>query len=435
MALREDFLVVLTLVVFLVALARPHWGLLATAFWYFFRPDTWYATWLLPVLYWTIATLVGWAITKYGDKSFRHSLWMAALLVMMLVATAIGTYVDDRSWAALRNIAKIFVFVFLIVRLCDTPRRLAALAVAMLLGCLWVSKAILYNWGAAGFSGTYRADCPVVQGGGANYTALFFAGTLPLLVLGLMRPVKWLRYGSAALLPIWLAVMVATGSRGGFLAMTAGIIVVLVCRRKPWLVIATGVLAVGLMLAAPAEYWNRIGTITAEERERDDSAVGRLQNYEIAWKMIADNPVAGVGLDKFQKASWRYLPAEYKFVDSTTVAHNTYLELAAETGIATAVAFVAISAWLLWRIRRRSPAEIPGREDLEWVRVGVFAGLVATLVNAFFADQAGTDYFWWNYGIGFACLLVVERFKAAAPAKVETPAAVPVAGAMEPVTM
>ena len=167
-----------------------------------------------------------------------------------------------------------------------------------------------------------------------------------------MRPVKWLRYGSAALLPIWLAVMVATGSRGGFLAMTAGIIVVLVCRRKPWLVIATGVLAVGLMLAAPAEYWNRIGTITAEERERDDSAVGRLQNYEIAWKMIADNPVAGVGLDKFQKASWRYLPAEYKFVDSTTVAHNTYLELAAETGIATAVAFVAISAWLLWRIRR-----------------------------------------------------------------------------------
>lgn len=418
-------MVAVTAIVFLIALRKPFWGLLATAFWYFFRPDMWGAEeWLRPVQLWTIATAVGWIISQDADKSFRHTLWMVVLLALMFFSSIGGAYADDGSWRVFSDAAKVFVFVFLLIRLCDTPRKLAMFVATMLLGLLWVSKAILFNWSANGFSGSYRADCPVVQGGGANFTALLYAGTVPFLVLGLFRKNNWHRLACALLLPVWLAVMVATGSRGGFLAMGVGLLVLLTASRKPWLVIATGVLGVSLFLAAPAEYWNRMETITASDRQRDDSAQGRLQNFEIALKMIADNPVTGVGLDKFTAASWRYLPAEYKFAGSPTVCHNTYLQLASEAGVVTSAAFVLISLTLLWRLRRRAPDDLPDRNNFEWVRLGAQAGLVATLVNAFFTDQAATDYFWWNYGIGFACLMVAYK-ASVQPATAPVPAAPP----------
>ena len=423
MPLRVEILVAFTALLFLASLRKPLWGLLMTGFWYFFRPAMWEAEdWLRPVQLWTIAALVGWVLSRQCDKTFRHSLWMVSLLLLMLISTALGTYADDESWQVLWNAVKVFIFVFLLIRLCDTPKRLAYFVAAMVLGCLWNAKAVLYTWYTMGFSGSIRIDTPVAQGGGANFIALYFAGTLPFLILGIFRKKPWQRYVSAALLPIWLAVMVATGSRGGFLAMGAGILVLLVTYRKPWLIIATTVVGLGLCLAAPSEYWNRMGTITAEEGHRDVSAEGRLQNFMIALQMIGDHPIAGVGLHKFPSSAWRYIPVEYRFTGHPTVCHNTYLQLAAETGIVTSLAFIAISGVLLWRLRRRSPPDIPDRQNLEWVRVGTLAGLVATLVNAVFTDQAATDYFWWNYGVGFACLLVVEKFTAkATEATVQSP--------------
>lgn len=86
--------------------------------------------------------------------------------------------------------------------------------------------------------------------------------------------------------------------------------------------------------------------------EASGTAMGeRTTIYSDTVKLIADNPILGVGPGMFQ---WGFRP--YQSVNTALLfdhAHNDYLQSAVEWGLPIALAFWGFVIWSLWRAVRR----------------------------------------------------------------------------------
>lgn len=409
------------------ALFRPYVGLLLLGFLYFFRPDMWglesevrYIQWL------TIAVALGWLLTARGEW-LAGAWWLVVLLGWQVMATALAPFTAAEGWERLGEIAKIIVVALLIVRLCDTPRKLGGFLAAVLLGVVWLNKVVLLGWRAAGYSGDIRIDTAAGQGGGSNYLAWVLAATLPALVYKSIRSRGWLKVCAIGMSLVWIASIIATGSRGGFLCMVAGVGVLIVLMRKGKLLLLAGALAVVVAIAAPAAYWGRINTITTDKDEMDLSLLDRYYNAQAGMKIIKDYPLFGTGLLTFPKVKQAYTTNPNK---SMSVAHNTYVQFATELGLPMLALFALLYLWLAARLARRLASPLSPRDDdhLEWVRVSVLGAMAATAVEMAKGDVAHMDFFWWVLGIGLACVRLRARAEDFAPrpaASADEKAAVP----------
>lgn len=420
MGVRVVVILLLGVLGCLVALRKPFWGLCLVAFLYFFRPDLWGAeAWLKPVLWMTGATFFGWLISGETEKNLHGAKWIVVILTLMLISTVAGPYCDDKSWARLWMITKIFVFVFLLIKLCNTSKRLAIFVITMLAGCLWMSKTILIPWAAAGFSGDVRIDTCVGQGGGANYVAFVFAATLPFLILGAIRMSGWQKFLSVACIPVWLATIVATGSRAGFLALVTAGMVLVTMTRKFKLLAGTALCVIVFLFIAPPQFWDRIRSIDPDTRTMDKSSLTRWHNWQAGLQIMRNHPFTGAGFMKFPKAAVPYLPDDFSGRRGRTFSHNTFVQIGTENGLVTLGFYVVTTLFLIWSLGKKPQDILPESRIYDWVRQGLLAGMFASLVSSFFGDHAGTDFFWWLYGIGFACLCVRQRAQVLAAEKVK----------------
>lgn len=405
MALRVVIMLIMLLAGFFLSLRWPFWGVLLVAFWYFFRPEMWGAEFAIrPVFWWTLAAVIGYFLSSDADKSARNAWWLLGMLALMALSTAYGYDVRQDSWDRLWVITKLFAFCFLVLKVCDSPRRIAAFMVALLLGCLWISKAVLYGWAAQRYSADARVDKLVAQGGGANYIALLFVITLPLLVLGFLRASdKRLKIACLAGVGLWIASILATGSRGGFLGLVVVGIMLLITHRRFTALAGVTAIAAAFFLLAPPQFYERLGSITLDTAKMDRSSLMRWYNLNAGVEVMRNNPVFGIGFMNFPEAAEPYLPTDYPGIRGVNYSHNTYLQIGTENGIPALLFFLTITGVLLWRLAQPAPPGIPGRPLIEWVRHGTLVGLVALLVCSFFGDNAGTDPFWWFYAAGFTC--------------------------------
>jgi putative inorganic carbon (hco3(-)) transporter len=138
--------------------------------------------------------------------------------------------------------------------------------------------------------------------------------------------------------------LVMTGSRGGLLALVGAALVGLAMGRRWWrwavpVLGATGAIAVlmslGVALPGPAS------------RLASSDASTRLPVWTVALRMVEARPATGVGVGNFVPASPRYLlragdvARSDLVIDTRKVAHNMYLQVAAEGGLPALLAFVA----------------------------------------------------------------------------------------------
>lgn len=262
-----------------------------------------------------------------------------------------------------------------------------------------------------------------------NLLAAYLEALIPLVLAVYLRA----RSRPAALLSGFLAALAvgtlfATGSRGGVLMLAGGMLVfavVATARRvrpsRADLTRAGALLLVTLpVLAATA--WPIIGRV---ERIRADAApADRVANpaptagdaapaapaapapagaeaqsnqfRRLTWRstlaMVKERPLQGFGL-----GTWRYVHPRYAIAGFTRMAHQSYLQLAAEIGVPGLLAFLAllgVTAVLLLR----APA---GEADEAWLVPGIAAGFAASAAHNLI------DYSWYIYGtaLPFWCLV------------------------------
>jgi len=221
----------------------------------------------------------------------------------------------------------------------------------------------------------------------ANDFALTMAINLPFVLLFLLTAKNLFTKAFWALgaLAILYGVM-ATYSRGGFLAMSLGGLICfwdfIIKGRRLHLAILGGFVALMLLMAVPNHYVGRIATIFTQGEDptglSGSSLEARRELLDLSLNVALHHPIFGVGPGNFPVVTGHW-----------QVAHNTYSELAAEAGFPALLIFLLLLRCAYVSIRdARKLAIQAGDRELQLFAGALWASLAAYTLGAFFADTA-----------------------------------------------
>ena len=187
--------------------------------------------------------------------------------------------------------------------------------------------------------------------GGANGAAAYIAMLLPISIVVLWMDFGvWIKRLSLVATGVGIVALVLTYSRGGWLAaIVAAVFVTSVAVHRGDIpggkVAAAG--AVVLVLLVP--FHGRIeARISGQTQGGAYSQNARLPLIQLAWKMIQDRPILGVGANNFAPAVSRYAGPEFSGAWLRTV-HSLYFLAWAEAGFGALLALL----WFLGSSLRR----------------------------------------------------------------------------------
>ncbi len=354
---------------------------------------------LRPAFWVTLGTLAGLVIAVLrGMVDFRtlankRTLFVLAMWAFVTLSYYAGPYIGvesqydfvDSEWA-ISIVHKMMLLYFIACLVIDSERKLKTL--------VWVVTAsgiyLIYWANMRYLSGTAfgRMSGPTSMGGTGIYAdennfAMLFVVVLPFVwFLSFTLRNKLLRWGMWLIIPFGWHAIFLTGSRGGLVGIAATMAIMVVRMKAKWL----GLLMVPAF--AIAFVWQggvlqeRAGTIA--EYESDGSAVGRLQAWEAASRMMLDHPITGIGIGAFGAAFPDYSTHQPR------AAHNTFFQIASESGLVAGLGYlclVAVNLLALWRNgkrlqRQRNPdGTLPA---LYWINESVLVGFSGLVVCSMF---------------------------------------------------
>jgi putative inorganic carbon (HCO3(-)) transporter len=367
----------------------------------YLSPASWFPV-LEPLHHAAILSVVGLAALFLRRVLTNRPIWMGwrtALLAVYAGAAVLSpmwSISPADSTAGALEVVKHFLFFLAVANAIDTPRRLR-IALGM-----YALAAIVPGWGTFnnwihdellvdGFRGRWLGVL-----GDPNHDAMALVGALPLLLFFIIgRGHKWpLRIVAAVGSAGCIAGIIATHSRGGSIGLAATVVMfALLSRRKALAAVAVMIAAAGMMLFAPASFWQRNET-TALGAE-DLSIEGRLQAWQVAERAFQERPLLGVGESAFLEAWNQYAPIDSNRVfGHRYVAHNLVLEVLAQLGVIGLfglLGFIFTCLWSAWSARN---GELGGEAR------AVLAALLGYLVCQMFSGYSTS---WFLYALcGFA---------------------------------
>jgi O-antigen ligase len=243
--------------------------------------------------------------------------------------------------------------------------------------------------------------------------------------------------------------IVKSGSRGGFIALIAVMIYVLVryrsIPRKVRMSIALAGVAFIAVLGSD-KYWTQISTIANPEGDYNwTDPVGRKAVWERGLGYVEHSPIFGVGLRAFPIAEGesdlaRSLSAQNRGF-KWSVAHNSFLETAAELGIPGLIVFISffvVSIRMLIAVRpggKYGPWVTSREQAIAQMLIGSFLGF---MIAGVFVSAEYFSYLYFLLGmvIGLDKILRLRRDAAwaalamARPVRLGGPQPMPLAGAV-----
>lgn len=394
-------------------LGRPFWGTVFLSLFYFVRPGIWGGPdWFKPVLIWSVAMGVSMAFRIWKVR-FPLSFILCLVMLGTMVLSSFGAVVSsDDSFSHNLTILKLLLAMLFILNYTKKISEMNTLLWSFSFGVLWMNKSAIYYYLKS--SGMERVAATGGQGGESNFLATCITMTLPFLLLKLLGGAKWERLASLIAIPIWLMILILTGTRSGLLALLViAIIFFLRTSHKFAYALLGTVMFVAFITAAPERYWMRMETILHPTEE--SSSATRLDLWKAGMKMFEDHPLTGIGQDNFVLLSPVYArdlvsqsARKRQGESGGYVAHNTFLQLLVEGGIQSVFFFILIlgvSFKYLWNAK----SALTNRPELEMLRehaTSIELGLVAFIVNACFESYIHIDVLYFYLGCAAAIHLI-----------------------------
>lgn len=248
-----------------------------------------------------------------------------------------------------------------------------------------------------------------------EFAALIVAALMLLAALaGGARKSPGLRMVAVAAAVLCTVTVFLTLSRGGLVALAVGLVVAVAVAGR-WRGVAA-VLAIVVGFSAVLFYTTLASPDARERVTFVEGGSGRTDIWTVAWRMVEDEPLRGIGTGNFQRASIHYLlePGAIErdefIVDTPKVAHNIYLQVLAELGAVGLVLFLAVLAFPLacaFKAARRFNAAGDGQMAI--MAYGVFIALIALLAAYFFVSEQHSKQMWLLLGLGPSLLAVASR--------------------------
>ncbi len=299
----------------------------------------------------------------------------------------------------LTNRVSMLLLFFLIIALVDSISRLRRVILVMIGSVTITAVYVVRDWQ---FNRMYADYRPGGISGDANYFALCASACMLLsLQLVLSRPTRWEKRYLYGCLAITSVAFLMAASRGGFVGLAIGLLFLLFRSGKGVrAVLLIGLVIAPLLVLVPNTSIQRIfhpGT-------GDDEAVdARHITWLAGLRMIEAHPIGGVGLGQFRSLVLNYEATNDKPVRS--LAHNTYIEVAAELGIPGLLAYLAF-IWSGFRALSRA-ARFKEQPMLHEVAIGFQAAMIAATVCATFVSASWFRFLWLVLLLP-ACLPTIE---------------------------
>jgi probable O-glycosylation ligase (exosortase A-associated) len=225
--------------------------------------------------------------------------------------------------------------------------------------------------------------------GDNNHFAVMLVMAIPsLLYMASYAKARWLRLGALAVAIITVAAVIGTHSRGGFVAMAAvGLWLVLTSRKRLPALAFFVAGAVFVFVLAPAEWTQRMETI--QEADQDSSFMSRVEAWQVSSAIALRNPMTGGGFhavatqpvwDQFrgQKGLLPFIDVGFES-NIYRAAHSIYFEIMGDMGLSGFLIFIALLLNAIKTATQTSRLAQRGGPPLEWA-VDLSRTLMATIV-------------------------------------------------------
>lgn len=379
----------------LALIRSPMFGLLTyVAVFYLDPPSRWWGH-SLPDLRWS---MVAAAVTLIGALRYKSDVnrapWLSTTPAKLLIAYTAWLWIQN-LWALdpVKHLAccilftKFILVYFMVYRLLDTPEKMRWFYLVHIGGCLYLGLIALSSFHGGRLDGVGGPGIDDSNTLGMHIsTGALAAGTLLLVE----KKGWWLFCAAGAALA--LNTMVMAGSRGAFLALVAGGLVLALLRprahAKKFLIYASlGVLAFGYV--ASEQFWERMNTLEATvetDQQLDNSAESRIQMAKAQLEMAKRYPF-GNGHRGSEVLSAQYLDAKYLTSTGGRSSHNTFLTTLVEQGIPGALMFFGYIIWgarSYFRLRELNKSQ-EFQQSVLYASIAL-SSLVIVFVAGMFAD-------------------------------------------------
>lgn len=394
-------------ILILISIRSPYFGLLVFTWLAYMRPQNliWAPDWRFSHFV-AIALIIGYLFNAKKERIFvrtRESILIIAFWVILGACIFFSIW-PSQSLEKFNELTKIFFIALATGAMINSKKRLDTLTLVIMLSlAFWGVKAgirgAFFGWHIQGPEFSMIED--------NNDFALALNMVIPFfLYFGYNQKTKWRKLFFYCQIPFLIFAVIYTYSRGGFLGLgVVMLLLILKSRRKFLGLLALGVALIGFIHFAPQDYKDRMQTI--KTYETDESAMGRINAWNAAKAMIKDKPLTGVGLRNFIHAYTLYHPSEPK------VAHNSYLQLGAESGLIALAVFVILLLLSIGKLRRLRKVS-RSKPEFNWLcnyTHMLEVGLIGYMVSGFFLSRHDFDLLYQFIGMVVALEHIAKNEK------------------------
>ena len=368
----------------------------------------------LAVAFAAIGYLVNRAMTG-GPLTVRTApvKWALVLAVLGVLSIPAGYWPGGSVNAYTDLFAKSIVIFVLIANVVDTQERFRIFVGSMIAWGVFTAVNAVVNYATGRLDPTGQRIAGYESPLAVNPNDLALTMNILIgLAIGLLAVVRSRakRLALIAAIGIMIAGVVVTFSRSGF--VTLGVVGAIWAARRlrergGRALPSIAIVALVVALAVPAGYSDRLSTIVHTDQDTTGSADERWETMALAVRLIAERPVLGYGLGNNVHVS-------FDRTGLSREAHNAYLKLGAELGVAALVVYVLFlfsSIAAARAVRKFFRAREEGWE-LGRLAGGVELALIAFAVGAFFAPVPYHFYAYYPAGLAVAIFAIAARVPA-----------------------
>lgn len=324
--------------------------------------------------------------TERGTIPFNATVVLFILFFLQGSLSAIFAYEGNRlNWFLYDRFWKEILFAFIMPLVIFKRYRIHAFVLVMCLGMGFHGLIDGLKFFSSGGSHLVRG---FVKFGDNNHFAVMLVMAIPpLLYMSSYAKHPLLRLGALTAAVITIAAVIGTHSRGGFVAMTAVALWLVLTSRKRLPALTVFIAGVIFVIAiAPSAWTERMETI--QEAEQESSFMTRVEAWQVSSAIALHNPVLGGGFhavatqpvwDRFKGQKGLLGFVDVGFVsDVFRAAHSIYFEVLGDMGFLGFFIFMALLLNALKNSIQINRLAKQGGLDLEWA-VDLSRSLAATI--------------------------------------------------------
>lgn len=397
--------------------------------------------WTFPDLsvskYLVLASIAAWGIAVIRKKvdfqvyKQKQSIIMMFMLMMIHLSNYLSDYpkytVGASTDIIMGTYNTVFVMYFVSIGILSdhANAKKALLGIAMVFGFVGA----YYTYWANDLYFSYRWDMffqgrligPILspyQDG--NLLATLVVMCMPFLLLGFFYAKNfWLKWACLGVTPMLWHAIILLGSRGALLSLGLTTLLIVTVLRKHKIVggvvqkvkgvtFYKGLLLFGLVVALIYQggilISRTVDTVESAKEESEEPLNPRFVSWGVGIDLIKEHPIFGVGTQRFVVASHILFPER-----AVHVAHNTFLNFSANSGLPVGICYLALLAMCHSRYRKSAKLKFANSEIYEYISKSVYCSMFGFFICSIFLDLVVFEGFYLGLLLSFLTYNMITK--------------------------